>query len=121
MEPGIQGSVILAGDYHPFLMYAGDNTPVLYIIPRRRPRPPQDGVAHGVDAGDPPFRDHQADRRVELASKLDPAGGRTVQPHSANHSIRRDRSEAGEESRHPLAAVRSARPAASGHRPPERG
>jgi hypothetical protein len=31
MEPGIQGSVILAGEYHPFLMYAGENTPVLYI------------------------------------------------------------------------------------------
>jgi hypothetical protein len=31
MEPGIQGSVILAGEYYPFLMYAGDNTPGLYI------------------------------------------------------------------------------------------
>jgi hypothetical protein len=28
MEPGIRGSVILAGEYYPFLMYAGDNTPV---------------------------------------------------------------------------------------------
>src|SRR5215218_548927 len=54
-------------------------------------------VAHRVDAGDPPLRDHQADRRVELAGQIDPAGGRAVQPHSANHRIRRDRPEAGEE------------------------
>src|SRR5215208_536751 len=44
MEPGIQGSVILAGEYYPFLMYAGDNTPGLYI---RTPL-----GSHPVKAGD---------------------------------------------------------------------
>jgi hypothetical protein len=47
-------------------------------------------VADRVDAGDPAVRDHQADRRVELAGEIDPAGGRAVQPHSADHRIRRD-------------------------------
>ena len=57
-------------------------------------------VADGVDARDPAVRDHQADRRVELAGEIDPGGGRAVQPHSADHRIRRDRPEAGEEGRH---------------------
>src|ERR687890_108843 len=47
-------------------------------------------VAHRVDAGDPPLRDPQADRRVELAGQIDPDGGRAVQPHSGDHRIRPD-------------------------------
>src|SRR5918997_1912234 len=61
-------------------------------------------VADRVDAGDPAVRDHQADRRVELAGEIDPAGGRAVQPRSADHRTRRNRPEAGEEGRHPIAA-----------------
>src|ERR671912_84852 len=39
-------------------------------------------VAHRVDAGDPAVRDHHADRRVELAGEIDPAGGRGRPPHT---------------------------------------
>src|SRR5215217_2338599 len=61
-------------------------------------------VADCVDVGDPAVRDHQADRRVELAGEIDPGGGRAVQPHSANLRIRLDRAEAREEGGHSLAA-----------------
>src|SRR5918994_2424864 len=37
-------------------------------------------VAHRVDAGDPPLRHHQADRRVELAGQIDPTGGGGAPP-----------------------------------------
>src|ERR671910_2267075 len=48
-------------------------------------------VADRVDAGDPAVRDHQADRRVELAGELDTDGGRAAQPYHAGPPLPRGR------------------------------
>ena len=72
-------------------------------------------VAHRVDAGDPAVLDDEADRRVELAAEVDPAGDRAVEPHGADHRVGRERREAGEQRRH----RRGRRPDA-GPRPPRR-
>src|SRR5690349_9677573 len=62
-------------------------------------------VANRVDARDQAVCDLHADRGVERAAEVDPAGERAVEPHGPDRGLRRDPLEAGEQVRHALAAL----------------
>src|SRR5215217_9013559 len=62
-------------------------------------------VADRVDAGDPAVLDHEGDRGVELAGRVDPRCRGAVEPHRVDPGTGCDLRELGEEPRHRLGTL----------------